>query len=117
MTGTVEWSMLLWIVGAIVGAFVAGAIGVWRIAMWAAAEFSKRDLAIAAANARATASEDMLGQSLAEHKLYVAEHYATEDAVAKSLEPVLKALDRITDRLDQIFANGAPARPNPRTRS
>jgi ubiquinone biosynthesis protein UbiJ len=62
-------------------------------------------LGVAAADARARASEEIIAKSLADHKLFAAEHYATEDGLAKALDPLRQALDRMSDRLDKLLAD------------
>ena len=64
-----------------------------------------------AANERAKMVEEDLRRQIEAHKLFAAEHFATEDGVNKALEPVLKAIERLADRLDRILAEGVPARP------
>jgi hypothetical protein len=63
-----------------------------------------------AANERAKMVEEELRRSIEAHKLFAAEHFATEDGVNKALEPVLKAIERLADRLDRILAEGVPSR-------
>ena len=66
-------------------------------------------LTVSAADARAKIAEDELRRSIEAHKLYAAEHFATEEGVSKALDPVLKAIERLTDRLDRLLAE--PPRP------
>lgn len=69
-----------------------------------------------AANERAKMAEEELRRQIEAHKLFAAEHFATEDGVNKALEPVLKAIERLGDRLDRILAEGVPARPSTQRR-
>lgn len=71
-------------------------------------------LAVAAADARAKMAEDELRRTIAEHKLFAAEHFATEDGVTKALDPVLKAIDRLADRLDRFLTEGGGPTRSPR---
>lgn len=103
-----------------------GLIGglIWRIRSQIDAKFERLDaeleaarkdatIAVAASDARSKVAEDELRRSIEAHKLFAAEHFATEDGVGKALEPVLRAIDRLADRLDQLIAGGLPP---PRTR-
>lgn len=74
-------------------------------------------IAIQAADGRAKVAEEELRRSIEAHKLFAAEHFATEDGVAKALEPVLRAIERLGDRLDQLIAGNTPSRPSPRSRT
>jgi len=65
-------------------------------------------IAVEAANERAKLAEEDLRRALDAHRLYAAEHFATEDGVEKALEPVLRAIERLGDRLDQLLAGGTP---------
>lgn len=69
--------------------------------------------AVALADGRAKIAEDDLRRALEAHKLHAAEHFATEDGVSKALEPVLKAIDRLADRLDRYLSGEAPTRQSP----
>jgi hypothetical protein len=97
---------------------------IWRIGRQVDAKFERLEadcmkiekeqaLALAAADARAKMAEDDLRRTIAEHKLFAAEHFATEDGVSKALEPVLKAIDRLADRLDRYLSGEAPTRQSP----
>jgi len=97
---------------------------IWRIGRQVDAKFKRLEadcmkiekeqaLALAAADARAKMAEDDLRRTIAEHKLFAAEHFATEDGVSKALEPVLKAIDRLADRLDRYLSGEAPTRQSP----
>jgi hypothetical protein len=63
-----------------------------------------------AANERAKMAEERLRLEHEAFKLHAAKHFATEDGMNKALEPVLKAIERLADRLDRILAEGLPAR-------
>lgn len=130
MTGTVDWSVLLWIVGAIGGAFIAGGLGVWRVATWAATELSKRDLAIdtlgkqlaladQTIDARAKLAEEGLSKSMAAQQLHAAEHFVTKDGLADALHGVQTSIDRLSDLLNQLLVQAAgnpPLAPSPSRR-
>lgn len=127
---TLDLPTLNLVVGIIASVLTSvGLIGglIWRISRSVDAKFDRleaelerveKDAAIARAaqDARAKVAEDELRRSLEAHKLFAAEHFATEEGVAKALDPVLKAIDRLADRLDQVLAAGLPARQPPRTR-
>jgi hypothetical protein len=100
---------------------------IWRIGRQVDAKFERLEadcmkvekdtaLALAAADARAKMAEDDLRRTIAEHKLFAAEHFATEDGVSKALEPVLRAIDRLADRLDRFLTEGTGQPPAPRNR-
>lgn len=72
-------------------------------------------LAIEAANARARIVEDELRRSIEAHKLYAAETFVTEKAMADAVRPLSDSIDRLTDRFDRLFELLRPA-PGPRTR-
>jgi|GEM_PF-2721061 len=119
---------LVW--GVIVSVLTSiGLVGglIWRISVSVNAKFERLQaelekvekdagLAISAADGRAKIAEDELRRSIEAHKLFAAEHFATEEGVSKALDPVLKAIDRLADRLDKLLAEGLPARSPPRTR-
>lgn len=128
---TLDLPTLNYIAGIIVSVLTSiGLIGglIWRISKSVDAKFERLEaeiervekdasLALAAADARAKIAEDELRRSIEAHKLFAAEHFATEDGVAKALEPVLKAIDRLADRLDRFLSEGGQTRPPPtRTR-
>lgn len=130
MTGTVDWSTLLWIVGAISGAFIAGAVVVWRVVSWSSAELTKRDtalelhqketsLAVQAAAASAKMADEIRGREVAEFKLHAAEHFVTKDGLADALHGVQTSIDRLSDLLNQLLVQAAgnpPLAPNPARR-
>ncbi len=78
-----------------------GLIGglIWRISRQVDAKFERLEaevarvekdaaLAMSAADARAKMAEETIARSLAEHKLYAAEHFATEEGgSARRLSP------------------------------
>lgn len=122
MTGTVEWSTLLWVVGLVLG--VAGgtfAIG-WQVLSWVTGEFTKRDraletaeasihLRIEAVDARAKTEETVIAKSLYDHKLYASESFATKAGLTEALNRVHDALDKLSDRIDALISqnrNGSP---------
>jgi len=98
MTVTVDLLFSLIGTAVAVGGF---ALGVVR---WALSELAKRDLAIQASDARAKLAEDDLARALAAHKLYAAETFATGSELASALGKVEAAIDRLSQRLDQILA-------------
>lgn len=75
----------------------------WGIARWVLAEFSKRDLAIAAESARAKLAEDGISRDIAAHKLYAAENFATTHELALALARVEAAIEKLSDRLDKVL--------------
>jgi len=128
MTGAVNWETLQWlavlIAGLISGAIATGDI-LWRYQSWLNGEFEKRDssrstelekrdLATQAETARAKMAEEEIRRTLEAHKLFAAEHFATEEGVSKAMEPILRAIDRLTDRLDRLLPD--LPRQQPRTR-
>lgn len=117
MTGTVEWGVLIWLATTIIGAVVL----TWRIVAWVNAEFDKRDaailkvereaaLSIGIADARAKMAEEELRRSLDAHKLYAAEHYATNDDVVRAVDKIDGSIKDLSARIDQHFR---PATPPP----
>jgi hypothetical protein len=131
MTGIVEWPVLLWIIGVVCGAFVAGAVGVWRVATWSANELAKRDLAIdtmgkqlaladQTIDARAKLAEEGLSRAMAAQQLHAAEHFVTKDGLADALHGVQTSIDRLSDLLNQLLVQAAgnpPLQPNPPRRT
>jgi hypothetical protein len=128
---TLDLPTLNYIAGIMVSVLTSiGLIGglIWRISQRVDAKFQRLEaeleraekdaaMARAAADARAKMAEDELRRSLEAHKLFAAEHFATEDGVGKALEPVLKAIERLSDRLDRLLTEGLPTRQAPpRTR-
>ena len=101
---------VLWIGRGVTARFVLAEAEIERVEKEAAVK-------VAAADARAKTIEDELRRTIEAHKLYAAEHFATEEGMSKALEPVLKAIERLADRLDQLLVDGLPSRPAPRTRS
>lgn len=67
-------------------------------------------LAIEAANARAHIAEEELRRSIEGHKLYAAENYATQEGLEKAIEPILRAIERLGDRLDRVLSDPRAAR-------
>jgi len=118
-----QWLAVL-IAGLISGAIATGGI-LWRYQSWLNGEFEKRDssrstelekrdLATQAETARAKMAEEEIRRTLEAHKLFAAEHFATEEGVSKAMEPILRAIDRLTDRLDRLLPD--LPRQQPRTR-
>lgn len=100
-------------VAMIVSVLVPG-IGVvlWVVARFAAQrdQFEQRLAAIRLEMAR-------VEKSLADHKLYAAETFATKSGLKESLEHVHKSLDHLADRIDELLkltAQPAPPRRRPR---
>lgn len=119
MTGLVEWSTLLWIVGAISGAFVFGVVIMWRVVSWMQGAFDSRDkannLALQVIDARARLAEETLTKVVTANELYNAQHYVTKDGLADALQGVQKSIDRLAGLLDQLLvqaAGDAPLQPN-----
>lgn len=104
MTGTVEWSTLLWIVGLITGVAVGTFLIMWRVLGWVNTELHKRDIQIAAVDARAKAEESVIAKSLADHKLHAAEVFATKSGLTEALNRVHDALDNLSQRIDALIA-------------
>jgi hypothetical protein len=110
MTGTVTWEVLIWI-----GMLVLASLTMWwRITSWVLKEFKTRDdrvaqlerdtgLLVSASDARAKLAEDELRRSLADHKLYAAETFATEGGLTQAVNRVDDAVKRLTDRMDRYF--------------
>lgn len=120
MSGTVTWEVLAWVVGILMAAFAAAAVAIG----WAVGQLSKRDAAIAAVardlgmqvaaeHARAKMAEEEMARSLAAHKLYAAEHYATDAGLKDAVDRVDDAVKRLTDRMDNYFAEGTQPRQRP----
>lgn len=118
MTGTVTWEVLIWIGGLLLASLLTW----WRITSWVLTEFRKRDervnqlekevgIAIGAADARAKLAEDELRRSLADHKLYAAETFATEGGLTQAVNRVDDAVKRLTDRMDRYFEKPQTGRP------
>jgi len=112
------------IAAAVISSIVAMLGVVWRWSRWLASEFEKRDaarveelrqrdLALAAETVRAKVAEEEVRRSIEAHKLFAAEHFATEEGVAKAIEPIIKALDKMTDRLDRVLSDYSASRPVP----
>lgn len=130
MTGATDWSALQWVVGLIISTVIACVAtgGVfWRYNAWIVEQFSKRDLdraaelakhdiALQSAVARATVAEEELRRSLEAHKLYAAEHFATNESVGKAMEGIQKSIDRLADRLDRLLPAITADAPAPRSR-
>lgn len=119
MTGPVEWSTLLWIVGAISGAFVFGVVIMWRVVSWVIGTLDARDkansLALQVVDARARLAEETLTKVVTANELYNAQHYVTKDGLADALQGVQKSIDRLAGLLDQLLvqaAGDAPLQPN-----
>jgi hypothetical protein len=113
MTGTVTWEVLIWMAGTGSVALLTG----WRIVIWVLTELRKRDAAIdklekeaglmiGASDSRAKLAEDELRRSLADHKLYAAENFATEGGLTQAVNRVDDAVKRLTDRMDRYFEKG-----------
>ncbi len=115
----------------IIGAMLASAATVlgilWKGASWIKEEFARRDKAITetreqsaliaqAANERARMADDQMRDVLSEHKLHVAETYATKAGLKESLDRVHDALDGLAQRFDVFFGGDPAPRPRPRTR-
>lgn len=122
MTGAVEWSTLLWVVGLVVG--VAGgslAIG-WQVLGWVSAQFATRDQAIdeakrtmdlrvEAVDLRAKLEEGRLAKDLSDHKLHAAEVFATKSGLTEALNRVHDALDKLTGRIDALLTQNRDGLP------
>jgi len=125
---TLDLATINLVLGILVSVLISiGSIGgfIWKVRQGIDARFGRLDTeiekvrkdaaeAIALADGRAKIAENDLHNALAEHKLYAAEHFATEEGVSKALDPVLKAIERLTDRLDRLLAE-APRPTNNRT--
>jgi hypothetical protein len=127
---TLDLSTISLVWGVIVSVLTSiGLVGglIWRISVSVNAKFERLQaelervekdaaLTLSASDGRAKIAEDELRRSIEAHKLFAAEHFATEEGVSKALDPVLKAIDRLADRLDKLLAEGLPARSPTRTR-
>ncbi len=113
MTLTVEMAVQL------IGTLIAIAGFAWGLLQWQLVQLRERDKAIekereertladAAETARAKSAEEMLSKSLADHKLYAAENFATSSELSAALEGIKKSIDRLTDRLDKLLMETRP---------
>lgn len=118
MSGPVDWQTLQWIVGIIFAVLAAAAATggmLWRWHRWLSVELQRRDAErYNELRERDQAIAD-LSRSLADHKLYAAEHFATNDSLGKALDGIQKSIDRLADRLDRLLPTVAD-RPPPRAR-
>lgn len=80
---------LIW--GAL-GAIAAIAGVAWGIITWVISQFAARDKAIADTT-----------RALADHKLHAAETFATRAGVTESLDRVFAAIERLTNRVDDLL--------------
>ena len=121
MQGTVSWEVLAWVVGIIVTAGSGVAIflfWVWRGVSAIKADWGKdleaRDIKIAAVDARAAQTEEMLRKEINDYRQHAGETFATKSGVSTAIDrlegsvtrmahQVEQAVDRLSGRIDRLF--------------
>lgn len=81
------------------------------IVRYVSGQFRQRDMAISAVDARAKLAEEALARSLADHKLYAAEHFATDESVGAYMQRMEDAINRLGDRIDRFLETSQHAAP------
>lgn len=93
MSGAVTWEVVGVIVGALMG---AGAI-----VRWILGRFVIRDDRIKALDEEL----GVLRQSISDHKLYAAEHFATRSGLTEALNSMRASIDGLTGRIDTLIVS------------
>lgn len=96
-----EWSAWTGILGAVL-AVILGGVGTILWFLFMSVRSEARDARIAASSARENATIEIakVKDELAAHRLYVAEHYVTQNELTKAVENLDKTMQRMLTAMD-----------------